>query len=277
MITKQEVLERAREWNLRPEVVEKDFVLGWLLSATTQLPAISDHWVLKGGTCLKKCFFETYRFSEDLDFTLLPTAGYDEGDIADALLALVRRTEEISGIRFHPDHVTVKTRRDKFGRATFEGRLGYQGPLVIPTWPRILFDITQHEPVINATVRRGILHPYSDTRPPDASVRTYSFEELLAEKTRALYERTRPRDLYDVVYILDNLTEPLDRALVKRTFDQKCAFKELTPPSAIELVARVRDADELRADWDDMLAHQLPYVAPVDGAIQRLDSALKTG
>lgn len=274
MITKQEVLERARDWNLRPEVVEKDYVLGWLLAATTQLPAIRDHWVLKGGTCVKKCFFETYRFSEDLDFTLLPAAGYEEGKIAEALRALARRTAEISGIRFHPDHFTVKTRRDKFGRMTFEGRLGYQGPLVIPTWPRILFDITQHEPVINATVRRGVLHPYSDTLPPDTSIRTYSFEELLAEKTRALYERTRPRDLYDVAFILDNLTEPLDSAVVKRTFERKCAFKELRPPTAIELVARVRGAEELRADWENMLAHQLPYVAPVDGAIERLDRAL---
>ncbi len=29
-------------------------------------------WVFKGGTCLKKCYIETYRFSEDLDFTVLP-------------------------------------------------------------------------------------------------------------------------------------------------------------------------------------------------------------
>jgi predicted nucleotidyltransferase component of viral defense system len=274
VITKQEVLERAREWNLRPEVVEKDYVLGWLLAATAQLPSIREHWVLKGGTCVKKCFFETYRFSEDLDFTLLPEAGYDEQHIGKVLRLLAQQTEEISGIRFHPDHFTLKTRRDKFDRPTFEGRLGYQGPLVIPTWPRILFDITQHEPVITATARRGVIHPYSDTLPPDTSIRTYSFEELLAEKTRALFERTRPRDLYDVAYILDNVTEPVDRALVKRTFDQKCAFKEFTPPTASELVARVRGAEELRADWIHMLAHQLPYVAPVDGAIQRLDSAL---
>ena len=175
-----------------------------------------------------------------------------EGNVA-ALQALARRTEEMTGIRFHPDHFTVKTRRDKFDRTTFEGRLGYQGPLVIPTWPRILFDITQHEPVINATVGRGVLHPYSDALPLDCSVRTYSFAELLAEKTRALYERTRPGDLYDVAYILDNLTEPLDRVLVKRTFEQKCAFKAIIPPTAIELVARVRDSSELRADWEDML------------------------
>ena len=31
---------------------------------------LKDAWIFKGGTCLKKCFFETYRFSGDLDFTL---------------------------------------------------------------------------------------------------------------------------------------------------------------------------------------------------------------
>ena len=32
MITKQNILERAAEWRLRPDVVEKDYVLGWLLA-----------------------------------------------------------------------------------------------------------------------------------------------------------------------------------------------------------------------------------------------------
>jgi predicted nucleotidyltransferase component of viral defense system len=39
---------------------------------------LADGWIFKGGTCLKKCFFETYRFSEDLDFTLRDGAQLDE-------------------------------------------------------------------------------------------------------------------------------------------------------------------------------------------------------
>lgn len=69
MIAKQDILDRAAEWHLRPEVVEKDYVLGWLLVGVATLP-ISALWTFKGGTCVKKCFFETYRFSEDLDFSL---------------------------------------------------------------------------------------------------------------------------------------------------------------------------------------------------------------
>ena len=58
--------------SLTEEVVEKDYVLGWLLWGIGTDPVLSDAWVFKGGTCLKKCYIETYRFSEDLDFTVLP-------------------------------------------------------------------------------------------------------------------------------------------------------------------------------------------------------------
>jgi Nucleotidyl transferase AbiEii toxin, Type IV TA system len=51
-------------------VVEKDYVLGWILAGIYGHEELAESWVFKGGTCLKKCYFETYRFSEDLDFTL---------------------------------------------------------------------------------------------------------------------------------------------------------------------------------------------------------------
>ena len=69
MIPKNEVLSIAPERGLLPNVVEKDYVLGWLLMGIAGHPLLCN-WVFKGGTCLKKCFFETYRFSEDLDFTV---------------------------------------------------------------------------------------------------------------------------------------------------------------------------------------------------------------
>jgi predicted nucleotidyltransferase component of viral defense system len=76
VIPKQDILDRAAEWQLRVDVVEKDYVLGWLLAAAASHSETSTNWVFKGGTCLKKCYFETYRFSEDLDFSLTPQALY---------------------------------------------------------------------------------------------------------------------------------------------------------------------------------------------------------
>ena len=72
MIRKQDILDRAAEWQLRPDIVEKDYVLGWLLAGLAVHPETRTYWILKGGTCIKKCYFETYRFSEDLHISLLP-------------------------------------------------------------------------------------------------------------------------------------------------------------------------------------------------------------
>jgi len=70
MIPKREILDGATNSSLLPHVIEKDYVLGWILEGINQHSEINNSWVFKGGTCLKKCYFETYRFSEDLDFTL---------------------------------------------------------------------------------------------------------------------------------------------------------------------------------------------------------------
>lgn len=193
MIRKQDILDRAAEWQLRPEVVEKDYVLGWLLHGLSSSP-VRDHWIFKGGTCIKKCYFETYRFSEDLDFSPTPEAAYSEDELRDALLQVTRTTHALSGIDFPEDRVEVRSRRNRQGEPTFEGRISYNGPLAYPGYPRVLVDITRSEPILDEPAARTVIHPYPDAL-PDGRVLTYSFDELLAEKTRALFERARPRDL----------------------------------------------------------------------------------
>ena len=63
MIPRQELLDLAADFGLAPNVVEKDYALGWLLAGFGEHPDTRDSWLFKGGTCLKKCFFETYRLS----------------------------------------------------------------------------------------------------------------------------------------------------------------------------------------------------------------------
>jgi predicted nucleotidyltransferase component of viral defense system len=79
VIDRQEITDWARELSLDLHVVEKDYVLGWLLAGISSNAALTNSWVFKGGTCLKKCYFETYRFSEDLDFTVINEEQLDEG------------------------------------------------------------------------------------------------------------------------------------------------------------------------------------------------------
>ncbi|WP_245535939.1 nucleotidyl transferase AbiEii/AbiGii toxin family protein [Psychroflexus torquis] len=53
-------------------------MLSWILQGVSEHSTLSKAIVFKGGTVLKKVYFEDYRFSEDLDFTLLDKAVSDE-------------------------------------------------------------------------------------------------------------------------------------------------------------------------------------------------------
>jgi predicted nucleotidyltransferase component of viral defense system len=55
MIDRRDILEAATAFGLQPSVVEKDYVLGWLLAGINAHAELTDSWVFKGGTCLKKC------------------------------------------------------------------------------------------------------------------------------------------------------------------------------------------------------------------------------
>jgi predicted nucleotidyltransferase component of viral defense system len=78
--------------------------------------------------------------------------------------------------------------------------VSYKGP-VSPTrpLPRIKLDLTAYELVVLPPVTVEIFHPYSDMPGDGIGVLAYDYVEAFAEKFRALAERTRPRDLYDVV------------------------------------------------------------------------------
>lgn len=75
---RREILDLATQTSLTPHVIEKDYVLGWMLAGIYAHEKLGNTSIFKGGTCLKNCFFETYRFSADLDFTLRNGAHLDE-------------------------------------------------------------------------------------------------------------------------------------------------------------------------------------------------------
>jgi hypothetical protein len=63
VIDRAEILRLANEFGLEARIVEKDYLLGWVLAGIYRDPLLAGTWIFKGGTCLKKCFLETYRFS----------------------------------------------------------------------------------------------------------------------------------------------------------------------------------------------------------------------
>lgn len=78
MIKPGEIQNKAREFGVRDQQIEKDYILSWVLQGIAQHEELSKAIVFKGGTVLKKVYFKDYRFSEDLDFTLLDDSTTNE-------------------------------------------------------------------------------------------------------------------------------------------------------------------------------------------------------
>lgn len=69
MISDAEAKRTARNLGVEALVIDLDHALGVALWALSVAGLDTWGWVFKGGTCLRKAYFEGYRFSEDLDFT----------------------------------------------------------------------------------------------------------------------------------------------------------------------------------------------------------------
>ncbi|MBK5225866.1 MAG: nucleotidyl transferase AbiEii/AbiGii toxin family protein [Thermoleophilia bacterium] len=264
MIDKREIIEFAHEFSLSPDIVEKDYTLGWVLAGIANHPALGSQWVFKGGTCLKKCYFETYRFSEDLDFTLSDYEQLDKGFLADALGEISDWVYESSGVELPRGDIRIEIFRNPRGNISAQGRISYRGPLQRRgNLPRIKLDLTADEILVMEPVARDVYHPYADRPEDPIRVYCYSFEETFAEKIRALAERGRPRDLYDVVNIFRHDELRPDPATVLDVLKKKCSFKEIAVPDK-ELFENEPLRDELVADWESMLGHQLPALPPFE-------------
>ena len=162
-------------------VVEKDYVIGWVLWGIGADQTLSTAWAFKGGTGLKKCYLETYRFSEDLDFTVLPGGPIRAEELSPVLQRLLERVRRQSGVVFTDRPPLLKTHDS--GNYT-EARVYYRGPRNTHGVTSLILDLSASEKVARPTVLQEIAHAYPDKLPPPGTVRCYSFDEVFAEKIR---------------------------------------------------------------------------------------------
>lgn len=261
MIPAREIIDLRTEWLLDVGVIEKDYILGWLLAGIANEPELATTWIFKGGTCLRKCYYETYRLSEDLDFTIVNGGPEAPEDLFPVFTRITAWMREEAGIDLAVDDRSFVRRTNLRGNATTEGRLAYRGPKPPPTLPKVKLDITSDEVLVEPPQNRQIVHPYSDAPLPTVGVLCYSLAELFAEKIRALTQRCRPRDLYDVVHIRRH-PDLLDRsAAVLAILDQKCAYANVTVPD-LAAIHSSPYREEIEREWENMLGHQLPRPLP---------------
>jgi predicted nucleotidyltransferase component of viral defense system len=268
LIDKREILDLATQTSLNPHVIEKDYVLGWMLAGIYAHKELADSWIFKGGTCLKKCFFETYRFSEDLDFTLRSEAHLDEAFLKRVFAEIGAWVYDATGIEIPADQQEFDIYRNPRDNLSCQGKISYKGP-VSParSLPRIKLDLTADERVVLPPETVEIFHPYSDAPEEGIEVFAYDYVEAFAEKFRALAERTRPRDLYDVVNLYRNADARPEQQQFVTVLREKCAFKGIQLPQLADIQPHCADVE---AGWTGMLDHQLPALLPIASFLDAL-------
>jgi predicted nucleotidyltransferase component of viral defense system len=253
LINHRDITARVAEWGLREDIIEKDYVLGWLLAGISEHPRLTETWVFKGGTCLKKCYFETYRFSEDLDFTVINGGPEAPEDLLPIFREVGAWVYQESGIEFPTALMRFDSYLNPRGRPCIQGRISYRGPIERSgDLPRVKLDVTSDELLVRAPVRQPIGHSYPDTFPRAGYVLAYDEVEIFAEKVRALAERLRPRDLYDVVNLFWHPAKP-DPHDLQQVLQEKCNFKGIEFPT-MEAMDSAPGRAELESEWANMLA-----------------------
>lgn len=216
-------------------------------------------------------YFETYRFSEDLDFTARNEESLDPGTLHRIFAAIGERIYEASGIEVPRDLVRFEAYSTRRGRRAVEGRVSYRGPLQPRgDLPRLKLDLTADEVLVQETVPRQVAHPFTDGLRDGALVQCYSMTEVFGEKIRALSERCLPRDLYDVVSIHRHPDLGLEPREVYGVLQRKCAHKSIAVPT-LDAIRRLVATGELAGEWENILRHQLPDLPPFDAFLVELE------
>ena len=157
MIKAQEVRNISRELGIsNNQVIEKDYTLGHILNAIFTVPLLAKGLVFKGGTSLRKCWFNNYRFSEDLDFTIVNKELADLQLLKNQLKFVQTKLIETG---FIIENIELVQSRDEYNEEAFQVKIPfvaiYKPP---PILPKIKLDITHFEKILLPIEMRPIHH-----------------------------------------------------------------------------------------------------------------------
>jgi len=226
VITTAELHRLAEQEQLRFDQIEKDYVILWLLAGLRSSGATECGWVFKGGTCLRHCYYNGYRFSEDIDFSCMLGKENLEASL-NLLGAVMTWVGRESGI--------IVSMRDPL---TIPGDFQVEIPVEYSRGgarrrglPQVKVHLTFDEPILDAAEALPVKPVYSDLQAFE--IVSYSKHEILAEKLRSLLQQQqkwpRPRDLYDLWYILCKSGERYSWRDLQPLFTEKCRIRGLEP------------------------------------------------
>lgn len=184
---------------LEDTFVEQDLIISRALVAIHNHPLLNEQLVFRGGTAMQKLFYkkQATRHSEDLDYVQIKAGPI--GEIIDALSEVLEPW--------------LGKSRKKFGRG--RATLIYRfAPLDSQENSlKLKVEINTREHFSHFPLTSVLFEVDSAWFSDKTSIKTYQIDELLGTKLRALYQRKKGRDLYDLARAIENLPINIDKIL----------------------------------------------------------------
>lgn len=246
-------------WQL-PAQIEQDLVLSRAVVEIFSDPFLQERLAFRGGTALHKIYLRPpARYSEDID--LVQTIPEDIGPVIDRIRRVLAP-------------ILGDTPRRKIGDnvITMSYRFTSEGSPSIPL--RLKVEINSREHFSVDPLVRIPFEVNNSWFTGKAECPTYTLNELLGTKLRALYQRRKGRDLFDLWLALERGEVSCEH--IVRCFDQYMRHEGhvITHQAFIENVAAKLRSDEFRTDMHPLLAADISY--DIDTAYNIVQSMLLT-
>ena len=262
MIKPGEIQRKANAEGVRDTQIEKDYILSWILWGISKHTDLSKNLIFKGGTVLKKVYFEDYRFSEDLDFTLIEEQSNDQ-----LKTWFVEAFELIKDETNIPLEIIDQNDQADGGMNFY---IQYVGPLGgVGAHKTVKVDISRSENLVFEAVEQEVFLAYSDQE--KYKVLCYSLEEILVEKLRSTIQRMQPRDFYDIWYLLEIHGMHIDFYIPE--YRIKCESKGVDP-STFHSNSKKR-INQYKGRWGKSMSDQIKDLPEFDDVVRSLNRHFK--
>lgn len=246
------------EWQT-PAQIEQDLIISRALVDLYNDPHVSKALVFRGGTALNKLFLKPpSRYSEDINFVQKDPNPI--GQTIDAIRAL-----------FKPWLGDPKWKiTERSAKLIYK----YESINKVPTKLKIEINTTEHFQVLPLRIEKFDVQ--SEWFNGSADIITYEIDELMATKLRALYQRRKGRDLFDVWYVTKQKLIDLDR--VFEIYSKYCANDNthIRGEDFLKNLALKKNHPDFQSDMSSLLPIELnwsfeeSYQFVVDNVISRL-------
>jgi len=227
MVIEDAILEWEQEhpWQLKSQI-EQDLIICRALCALYNDEYLSEHLAFRGGTTLNKIYLNPQpRYSEDIDLVQINAEPIKE---------------TIDKIRNVLSFLGKPVVKQKAHNNTLIFRFNSEIPPIIPIRLKVEINTREHFNVLGLTKHKFSVN--SQWFSGNCQTTTYHLEELLGTKMRALYQRRKGRDLFDLWKALS--TQNVDTDKIIRCYRDYIDFVVDNPPTQKEYLLNMEQKIE---------------------------------